>query len=774
MILSVVVSLAFSAISSVSALATPPVDKVVGGYVLFGDPAKLRLLAEKASSLPVNRVWLSFVRPDMYYVPGSNSLVGAGLNYNNTQADYGFAEIKKYTQQLQAGGVEVFLSMGGWDYNCWPYAYAKYSIDMYSHTSATYQSTIQKYGSGAFSNCNESNQYCYACEPPSNGNTPDSFTIFPEPGNSQVWKDAQAYVIANNNLGVTPVYHPELLGGAKYNGFTVPGDATWSKLGRDPYEDFVLLAKDLGLDGVDIDYEEFWHADMFKTDGSAAKDCSKGDCSLLQTVYKFTTIMQDMRLSVQKHYPSLKVSTAGSAAGAWPGSWWGGNLKGLSLQMVIAYPDLVSWLGSGPNAGGWNIMTYDLSNDSKVGCPPTNNAADCTLDGQVAYYMGFYTAAGIDASVGYEIGTPAYPPPIDAAHQMPLTNALAGAILSNTQPYYKNGFFWELFKPQGTSNDVPVNSLAQNLCKVVLGANTPRCAGSLPILGDDVLPGSSTNVPITTPPNRPPPGGKPDCVAPYNATQQYKTNDVASYGGYNYHAKYWVPLGTAPNAPGETGWAQDALCKAASGSSSTTTTTTTSATSKTSTTTTTVAQPSSSTTTTTTIAKSSSTTTTTTAPVSTTTAAGSDCYVAWDSTKSYPGGSLVSYNNVNYKNTWWENPGAAPGAANGDGGWVSQGACGGPQSSTTTTTTVPIKSSSTTTTTTVAKTSTTTTTIPVNSSSTTTTTTKVATTTAAAGGNTAGAACSTYGAWACSNSLICSYSATSTLVWVQVGSVSSC
>ncbi|KAJ3029904.1 UNVERIFIED_CONTAM: hypothetical protein HDU68_010687, partial [Siphonaria sp. JEL0065] len=169
----------------------------------------------------------------------------------------------------------------------------------------------------------------------------------------------------------------------------------------------------------------------------------------------------------------------------------------------------------------------------------------------------------------------------------------------------------------------------------------------------------------------------------------------------------------------------------------------------------------------------SSTTTTTTVVVPTTTASGSNCYAAWDSTQSYPGGSTVSYNNVNYKNTWWENPGAAPGAANGDGGWVSQGACGGPQTSTTTT--VPVKSSTTTTTTVpVPTTSTTTTTVPVKTTSTTTTTTNVATTSAAAGGNTVGAACATYGAWACSNSLICSYSATSTLVWIQVGTVASC
>ncbi|KAJ3025185.1 UNVERIFIED_CONTAM: hypothetical protein HDU68_007384 [Siphonaria sp. JEL0065] len=156
----------------------------------------------------------------------------------------------------------------------------------------------------------------------------------------------------------------------------------------------------------------------------------------------------------------------------------------------------------------------------------------------------------------------------------------------------------------------------------------------------------------------------------------------------------------------------------------------------------TVAQ--SSTTTTTTVAQ-TSTTTTTTVPVVTTTASGSNCYPAWVSTQNYPGGSTVSYNNVNYKNSWWENPGSAPGAANGDGGWVSQGACGGQQSSTTTTTTVAVKSSSTTTTTTVPvkSSTTTTTTVPVKSSTTTTTTVPVVTTTAGSGGPVVGESCST-------------------------------
>ncbi|KAJ3027349.1 UNVERIFIED_CONTAM: Chitinase 1 [Siphonaria sp. JEL0065] len=106
------------------------------------------------------------------------------------------------------------------------------------------------------------------------------------------------------------------------------------------------------------------------------------------------------------------------------------------------------------------------------------------------------------------------------------------------------------------------------------------------------------------------------------------------------------------------------------------------------------------------------------------------CYPAWVSTTPYSGGAKVSYNNVNYVASWWEQ-GTSP-DQKGDGGWASQGPCGtGPASSTTTTTTVPIKSSTTTTTTSAAISTTAPT--SVFTSSTTTTTTAKSTTTSVPG-----------------------------------------
>lgn len=56
--------------------------------------------------------------------------------------------------------------------------------------------------------------------------------------------------------------------------------------------------------------------------------------------------------------------------------------------------------------------------------------------------------AGIEANVGFEIGTPAYPSPVhDPKNQLPLTTAALGTIVSDNLKPGGNGFFWEIFKP---------------------------------------------------------------------------------------------------------------------------------------------------------------------------------------------------------------------------------------------------------------------------------------------------------------------------------------
>jgi len=72
--------------------------------------------------------------------------------------DAGFAELKKSIVALTAGGVEVFLSMGGWNYNCWPYMYTRYSVGGYGTATPNYWK-VEQYGQGNLDNCKEENMW---------------------------------------------------------------------------------------------------------------------------------------------------------------------------------------------------------------------------------------------------------------------------------------------------------------------------------------------------------------------------------------------------------------------------------------------------------------------------------------------------------------------------------------------------------------------------------------------------------------------------------------
>jgi len=133
-------------------------------------------------------------------------------------------------------------------------------------------------------------------------------------------------------------------------------------------------------------------------------------------------------------------------------------------------------MSTGTNAGGINVMTYDLSdNEQYYECP---DPSCCTLECQVQFYMSTYDQAGIPANVGYEVGTPAYPDPThDPTHQLPLTKAELQTITSTIQPKYSGGFFWELFK--AADGQASPTDVAQAVCKVVLPGNS-RCSGTIP------------------------------------------------------------------------------------------------------------------------------------------------------------------------------------------------------------------------------------------------------------------------------------------------------
>ncbi|EGD72698.1 hypothetical protein PTSG_04427 [Salpingoeca rosetta] len=455
--------------------------KFVGGYILMsatrnGHAAgldELASLADNAKSLPVSRVIIGFFDPTMVYMPGSQTLNSTGLNASST-GDYGFAKVKESIGKLQKGGVEVFLSLGGWNYNCFPYLYMRYSVGGYGTHTPNYWK-IDQYGQGNMSNCNDANQYCWVCEPPSEGTDLSDFAIFPTVPGSDTWQQAVKFVESNAKGNETPAWHYEMVPGRPWTDpktgiqVQVPGRYDFVRLNRDPYQDFVYLAKDLGVDGIDLDYEEFWHADYFKY--------GNGPWWLPQTVYKYAAIAKTLILHIQNIMPKLKLSTAASAVGGWSSSWWGGNLKTSMYYLNLWYPSLVDFMTKGKNAGGVNVMTYDLSDNPEFHeCPEPNI---CSLSDQVKFYMQQYKAANIPANVGYEIGTPAYPSPKhDPTHQLPLTKAELQKIISEVQGDCDGGFFWELFKPYSSGQASPTDT-AQAICSTVLG-DADRCSGSVP------------------------------------------------------------------------------------------------------------------------------------------------------------------------------------------------------------------------------------------------------------------------------------------------------
>ncbi len=112
--------------------------------------AKMSLLASNAATLPLTRIFISFVSPTLVYVPGSNTLSLVGLNISNA-ADGGFAALKASIATLTASGIDVLISLGGWDFNCFPYSYTRYSVAGYGTSTPNYWKVQVRHPSAALS-----------------------------------------------------------------------------------------------------------------------------------------------------------------------------------------------------------------------------------------------------------------------------------------------------------------------------------------------------------------------------------------------------------------------------------------------------------------------------------------------------------------------------------------------------------------------------------------------------------------------------------------------
>jgi hypothetical protein len=94
---------------------------------------------------------------------------------------------------LTASGIEVVISMGGWDFNCFGYLYTRYSVGGYGTSTPNYWK-IQEYCDSNLDNSSPANEWCYTCEPPYANETLGDFAIFPEPAWSSTWTQATAWV----------------------------------------------------------------------------------------------------------------------------------------------------------------------------------------------------------------------------------------------------------------------------------------------------------------------------------------------------------------------------------------------------------------------------------------------------------------------------------------------------------------------------------------------------------------------------------------------------
>jgi hypothetical protein len=67
---------------------------------------------------------------------------------------------------------------------------------------------------------------------------------------------------------------------------------------------------------------------------------------------RYAAILKDTIDAIDAIQPSLGLSTAAAAAGAWDGKWWGGNLKGVWLEARQLWPARPRYAGVGARGGG--------------------------------------------------------------------------------------------------------------------------------------------------------------------------------------------------------------------------------------------------------------------------------------------------------------------------------------------------------------------------------------------------------------------------------------
>ena len=235
-------------------------------------------------------------------------------------------------------------------------------------------------------------------------------------------------------MGLSGACGPE---GAAYDTLPNPGiparfdDKASTQDAKLAYQNLVNLTNDLGAAGIDLDYEEFWHADLNShiwtvPDSYAAKELAKkypnndipydaliehfgsepayseggaigtGSPGIMpDTVEKFGDIIKTIHHNIKQINPSLKISAALPAVGSTPimmskwgldsnttydfgAPWYHGNLKGLMYELAQQDVDTANMIDS------MAVMSYDLSKENG------QYIGKDGLAGQVAFYMNEY------------------------------------------------------------------------------------------------------------------------------------------------------------------------------------------------------------------------------------------------------------------------------------------------------------------------------------------------------------------------------------------------
>lgn len=293
----------------------------------------------------------------------------------------------------------------------------------------------------------------------------------------------------------------------EYDWFPDPNDPAQKELAKKSYANLIKLTNDLGMDGVDFDYEEFWHADAnalswggdpWKTDLANTINKAGGPSyqNLMEygtksgstfvmpkTIEKVEAILQ--LLTNNPDAKDLKFATAAPPVGGRPvtgfvygdndpdiyskgGLWWKGNLKGMWYHLNEKNAAIVSRFDS------LGLMTYDICGDNPTLCAPYGGAK-LDLASQVSAYMKDYAvwlkAAKPSAATltvdkigkveflpakyninskiqfGFEVNKPAYP--VHDSGKLQLTNELVDTITAQ-QKDSGGVIIWQMYSAQNT------------------------------------------------------------------------------------------------------------------------------------------------------------------------------------------------------------------------------------------------------------------------------------------------------------------------------------